>query len=388
MTANPTPTATTRYEMVRSRTVSICQPLESEDYVVQPIAHVSPPKWHLGHTTWFFETFLLLEHLPNYKMYNPQFAFVFNSYYEGAGARVMQSNRGNLSRPTVKDTYAYRAYVDQHMVVLIEQHYSDSVAKVIEIGLAHEEQHQELLLTDIKYILGHNPLWPIYQEQRPAATLQQDQRITIDEGTYDIGHNGAGFHFDNERPRHRVYLGEFTIQQQLVTNCDYLAFINAGGYSDYQYWLSEGWQWVKDHAIKAPLYWYDIDGERQRYTLAGMKPIDLNEPVSHISYYEAEAYARWSGKRLPTEQEWEVASDQFSWGSRWEWTSSAYTPYPGYKPLEGTLGEYNGKFMVSQNVLRGASVATAPGHSRRTYRNFFHPWYRWQYTGIRLCVEK
>jgi ergothioneine biosynthesis protein EgtB len=387
MTRERPVTIAARYAETRQRTLDICAPLETEDYVVQPVKYVSPPKWHLGHTTWFFETFILLEHLAGYEVYNDQYPYVFNSYYEGAGARVMQSDRGNLSRPSVNDIYKYRSYVDEHMATLLGNNPSDEVAALLEIGVNHEEQHQELLLTDIKYILGHNPLWPAYEETTVSSPTPPNAWLSIEAGLHEVGYSGTGFHFDNEAPRHKTYLPSYSVQASLVTNGDYLQFVKAGGYTDYKHWLSEGWQWVQEHGIKAPMYWYCIDGAWMHYTLAGLTAIDLDQPVAHVSYYEAEAYARWAGKRLPTEQEWEVAADRLGWGQRWEWTSSAYQPYPGYRPLPGTLGEYNGKFMVSQQVLRGASVVTAPGHSRTSYRNFFHPWYRWQYTGIRLADD-
>lgn len=376
-----------RYIATRQRTLDICAPLETEDYVVQPVKYVSPPKWHLGHTTWFFETFILVEHLDGYKVYDQQYAYVFNSYYEGAGARVMQSDRGNLSRPSVNDVYKYRAYVDEHMQTLLDGGPSKEITQLLEIGCNHEEQHQELLFTDIKYILGHNPLWPAYQQASDEMRVEGGSWLSVDAGLYEIGHDGEGFHFDNEAPRHKSYVAAYSINEGLVTNAEYLAFMEAGGYSHYSHWLSEGWQWVQEHGVNAPMYWYYIDGQWMQYTLTGMQDVDPRQAVSHVSYYEADAFARWAGKRLPTEHEWEVAAGSIPWGQRWEWTSSAYQAYPGYQPLPGTLGEYNGKFMVSQQVLRGGSVVTTPGHSRPTYRNFFHPWYRWQYTGIRLADD-
>lgn len=375
------------YTTTRQRSVDICQPLATEDYVVQPISYVSPPKWHLGHTTWFFETFLLLPHLEGYRAYDDRYPYVFNSYYEGAGTRVMQSDRGNLSRPSVSDIYTYRAYVDEHMASLLSGDISREVVNLYTIGINHEQQHQELLLTDIKYILGHNPLWPAYDTDVEVAVASLSREtIEIAAGLYTIGHDGSGFSFDNEGPRHQVYLHDYSICQHLVSNGDYLAFVQGGGYSRHQYWLSEGWQWVQQHGISQPLYWHEIDGQWMHYTLRGIRPLDLDAPLAHVSYYEADAYARWAGGRLPTEQEWEVAAPQLNWGSRWEWTSSGYSPYPGYKVPPGVIGEYNGKFMVNQQVLRGSSIATATGHSRTSYRNFFHAPYRWQYTGIRLCT--
>lgn len=375
------------YNKVRQRTEDICRPLKTEDYVVQPIEDVSPPKWHIGHTTWFFETFVLKPYLQGYSEFDPSYPFVFNSYYETLGARVIRTDRGNLSRPSVEDIYKYRAYVDKYMNELLGNPIPEELVPIIQLGLNHEEQHQELLFTDIKYILGNNPLFPAYDETLVTKAAAQDisKLITLPEGIYEIGFKGDGFCFDNELGRHKVYLQEFSISSALVTNREYLEFIEAGGYSDFVYWHSEGWDWVKRNGILAPMYWHMIDGVWHNYTLNGLQAVDLDEPVSHISYYEATAYAAWRGMRLPTEQEWEIASHQFDWGRRWEWTESAYLPYPGFKKAPGTIGEYNGKFMVNQMVLRGASEVTSPGHSRHTYRNFFHPQLRWQYTGLRLA---
>ena len=373
-----------RFQGVRRRTVDLCAPLRTEDHVVQPIVDVSPPKWHLGHTTWFFEQFLLNE-LPGYTA-DPAMAYVFNSYYETVGKRVLRTDRGNITRPTVQEVHAYRTRVDAHMLrALKEGRFTDAQLDVLVLGLQHEEQHQELLVTDIKYILGHNPLFPAYGPfQEGSAEAGVPSFVQVKGGLHRIGHAGAGFCFDNELSRHRVHLEDFAIRDRLVTNAEYMAFMDAGGYDDFRLWHSEGWQWVKDNAIAAPMYWHRIDGQWMSYTLEGLVPVDPALPVTHVSFYEAFAFAEWSGMRLPTEAEWEVANERFLWGQRWEWTHSAYLPYPGYTRAEGALGEYNGKFMVNQMVLRGASVATAPGHSRHTYRNFFHPHLRWQYTGIRL----
>ncbi|UHG91846.1 ergothioneine biosynthesis protein EgtB [Spirosoma oryzicola] len=407
-------TLTEQYLRVRAHSEAICRGLETEDYVVQPIADVSPPKWHLGHTTWFWETFVLQPNAPGYRIFHEDFSYVFNSYYETVGKRVLRTDRGNLSRPTVTGVYTYRAYVDEHMSRFLDtDDLSPDLYAIIQLGLNHEQQHQELLITDIKYSLGHNPLLPSIEmpinypppskaaekkhigtsalsAQNGRGATGESKGITISEGIYAIGHphtNQAidSFYFDNEISRHKVYLNETTLASSLTTNAEYLAFIEAGGYQNFRHWLSDGWAWVKANHIQAPLYWHNIDGEWWNYTFEGLVPIALDEPVCHVSQYEADAYARWRGQRLPTEFEWEAAADQLNWGTRWEWTNSAYLPYPGFITAEGAVGEYNGKFMSGQIVLRGASVATPEGHSRPTYRNFFQPDKRWQFTGIRLA---
>jgi len=377
-----------QYETVRRRSEKICAPLKTEDYVVQPIVDVSPPKWHLGHTTWFFETFILLPNAKGYTVFDPQYNYVFNSYYESVGARVIRTNRGNLSRPAVEDIMRYRKYVDEAMTDFLKEELSPELQELFILGLNHEEQHQELLYTDIKYILGHNPLFPAYDihhKDIPIVNNPGDTWLNIRAGVYDIGFAGDGFCFDNELGRHTVYLQDYKISTALVTNTEYLDFIQAGGYQDFRYWHAEGWDWVKNNQVTTPMYWYNIDGKWMHYTWQGLQPIMPDAPVTHISYYEAAAYAAWKGLRLPTEFEWEVAAPQLAWGQRWEWCESAYLPYPGFAKAPGAIGEYNGKFMINQMVLRGGSEVTSPNHSRITYRNFFHPSLRWQFTGIRLA---
>jgi ergothioneine biosynthesis protein EgtB len=381
-----------KFKEIRKYTEEICEPLQTEDYVVQPVVDVSPPKWHLGHVTWFFETFILKPNLEGYEIFDPNFNYVFNSYYENEGARVIRTDRGNLSRPTVEEVYKYRKYVDEAMYRLLQKSLSKKVEEVLIIGFNHEQQHQELLMTDIKYIFGNNPLFPPYKNQVSSkqtniklSDSDAEGFIKIEKGLYEIGFDGDGFCFDNELDQHRVYLNNFCIAKRLVTNRQYLDFIIAGGYKDFNFWHSDGWAWVNRNKIEMPLYWHLIDGQWYNYTLEGLKLLDLEEPVCHVSYYEAYAFASWKGKRLPTESEWEIAAVELNWGRRWEWTESSYLPYPGFSKSPGALGEYNGKFMVNQKVLRGASDVTPPGHSRITYRNFFQPELRWQYTGIRLA---
>jgi ergothioneine biosynthesis protein EgtB len=404
------------YQQIRKQTEHICAPLQTEDYTVQPITDVSPPKWHLGHTTWFFENFVLIPQLDQYQPFNLDLNYFFNSYYESQGPRILRSNRGNMTRPSVEEVMAYRAYVDRHMQNFLEgqQKLSDDLHHLITVGLQHEQQHQELLITDIKYILGDNPLHPAYREhdaelpKAPAAHF-----LTFAEGLYEIGYQGTDFCWDNEQNLHKVYLNNFAMQSRLVTNGEYLEFMQAGGYDQHEYWLMEGFEWAKSLGSKSPQYWYEQDGQWYYYTMQGLRPLDLDAPVTHVSYYEADAYAQWKGLRLPTEFEWEVAcqslyqeipqdgnfqesglfmptpaqseADYQFLGQVWEWTASAYLPYPGYPRFKGALGEYNGKFMVNQMVLRGGSCATPVSHIRSTYRNFFHPDKRWQFTGIRLA---
>ena len=376
------------YTQIRKHSEQICGPLQTEDYVVQPVVDVSPPKWHLGHTTWFFETFILLPFHKEYQVYNLDYNYVFNSYYEAIGNRVIRTDRGNLSRPGVAEVYAYRAYVDLAMTEFLKHPLTDEIRELLLLGFNHEQQHQELLLTDIKYIFGNNPLFPVYRAAEATMAefeTAKSEMLVFNEGVYEIGYSGTGFCFDNELGRHKVYLQPFSISPQLVTNAEYLEFIRDGGYTNFVYWHAEGWDWIRNAHITAPMYWHFIDNVWHNYTLEGLIPLALKAPVTHISYYEAYAFANWRKMRLPTEFEWEVAAKAFNWGQRWEWTESAYLPYPGFSKAPGAIGEYNGKFMVNQKVLRGASVATPPGHSRATYRNFFHPHLRWQFTGIRLA---
>ena len=377
-----------QFQSIRNYTTQLCEPLETEDYVVQPIVDVSPPKWHLGHTTWFFETFILKQFVDGYKVFDPEYDYVFNSYYETLGTRVIRTDRGNLSRPTVKDVYAFRKHVDAAMTEFLQNPLSKEIEEVLSIGFNHEQQHQELLMTDVKYILGNNPLFPAYKKEQNGkgnAKFEPAEFLKIEEGIYEIGFEGDGFCFDNELSRHKVFLNEFEIASELVTNQEYLEFIKDGGYSDFNFWHSDGWTWVKANDIKSPMYWHLLEDRWQHFTLEGLIDVDPNEPVNHISYYEASAYASWKGMRLATEAEWEIAAQKFDWGKRWEWTESAYLPYPGFIKAPGAIGEYNGKFMINQMVLRGASEVTSPDHSRITYRNFFPPELRWQYTGIRLA---
>jgi ergothioneine biosynthesis protein EgtB len=383
-----TATLADQYMGIRKYTEEICKPLMIEDYVVQPDPDVSPPKWHLAHTTWFFEEFLLVPYLKNYRRFHPQFSYLFNSYYESLGERTLRLHRGNMSRPSVEEIYRYRAYVDEHIQALL-QNPDKHIIPIIEIGCNHEQQHQELLLADIKFILGHNPLFPAYKSGFAETHTHGsgDSFTHIPGGEYSIGYKGYGFSYDNEHSVHNVMLNSFRIGKRLVTNGEYLQFINDGGYQRWDYWHSDGWTWVKEQDVRSPLYWHFIDGAWHRYSLAGLEKVGLEEPVTHVSFYEASAYAMWKEMRLPTEFEWEAAADQFSWGQRWEHTSSAYLPYPGYKKPDGPIGEYNGKFMVNTMVLRGASIATPPNHSRKTYRNFFYPKLRWQFNGIRLCKD-
>jgi ergothioneine biosynthesis protein EgtB len=385
------------YSRVRSYTERLCEPLEIEDYIPQPIVDVSPPKWNIAHTTWFFEEMILKNFVRDYEVFDKDFGFLFNSYYNTIGERTARDHRGALSRPTVKRVFEFRNHVDSAMQRLLSEHdhsipqsaiRTPHLKNLVILGLNHEQQHQELFLTDLKYTLSVNPLFPAYREGHAPEEISESGSasfIELKEGIYEIGHAGDGFCFDNELSRHKVYLRDFEIASKLVTNLEFLEFVNDHSYQDHRLWHSEGLDWVKQNQISAPLHWHKIDGEWHQYTLGGLRKLDFDAPVCHISYYEAAAFAEWREMRLPTEFEWEAANKKFDWGLRWEWTNSAYLPYPGFKKPAGAVGEYNGKFMINQMVLRGASIATPPGHSRPSYRNFFHPHLRWQFTGIRLA---
>lgn len=378
-----------RYQTIRQHTLDFCNALHPEDHVIQPVVDVSPPKWHMAHTTWFFETFILKPFKADYEPFDENYNFLFNSYYDGVGQRTLREERGFLSRPTVKQIKAYREYVDMHMHELLEaEDNNPKISSRLELGLQHEQQHQELLVTDTKYSLGKNPIFPVYDhttEYIVTPQQKQPEAIELKAGMYQIGYTGNGFCFDNELSVHQVYLQDARLAGNLVTNREYITFIEAGGYEDFRHWLMEGWGWVQEHQAAHPLYWHKKDGKWYSFELSGLQPLDLDAPVKHVSYYEADAYARWAGKRLPTEFEWEALHEQLDYGQLWEWTASAYLPYPHYKTAEGAIGEYNGKFMVNQMVLRGGSVASSAGHTRPTYRNFFHPHLQWQFTGIRLA---
>ncbi len=406
-----------RYARVRATSERLCEPLAIEDFVPQPVVETSPPRWHLAHVTWFFETFLLRPYLADYRVFHDRYAFLFNSYYEQTGTGFWpRPQRGLLSRPTVAEVFDYRRHVDAGMAALIEQCPESlwpEVSQRLEIGLNHEQQHQELLVTDIKFNFGFNPLRPAYRTDLPTPPFAKSRPaafVTFDAGIVEIGATEEGFGWDNERPSHRCFLEPFALATRLVNNADYLAFIDDGGYSNPALWLSEGWAVVQAEAWRAPLYWEQVEDEWRVMTLGGLRRFNPAEPVCHLSYYEADAFAAWAGKRLPTEVEWEHAAREVpvagnfleqGWlhphppddgpsikqlfGDVWEWTGSAYLPYPGYRAAAGALGEYNGKFMCSQMVLRGGSCATAGDHIRASYRNFFYPRERWQLTGLRLA---
>jgi len=376
------------YQGVRSETERLREPLEIEDYIPQPVVDVSPPKWNIAHTTWFFEEMILKKHLPDYKVFDKHFGFLFNSYYDSIGQRTQRDHRGSLSRPTVKQVFAYRKYVDEQMNNLLTGDIAEDVRSLVILGLNHEQQHQELFVTDLKYTFSVNPLFPVYREgyaPEEIAETAPSTFIEVEGGIHEIGHEGDGFCFDNELARHKVYLDDFAISDRLITNAEFDEFIEAGGYSDFRLWHAEGWDWVNQNQVGSPLYWHNRADGWQHFTLEGLRNMPPGAPVCHVSYYEAAAFAEWKGMRLPTEFEWEAASSKFEWGKRWEWTNSAYLPYPGFKKAAGAVGEYNGKFMINQMVLRGASAVTPEGHSRPSYRNFFHPHLRWQFTGIRLA---
>ena len=376
------------YSEVRAFTEQLCAPLEIEDYMPQPIQDVSPSKWNIAHTTWFFEEMILKTFAPDYQEFNHDYGFLFNSYYNTIGERTLRHKRGDLSRPTVKEIFKYRKYVDEQMLKLLQNDLAKETQDLIILGLNHEQQHQELFLTDLKYTFSVNPIAPVYKEDFALVEkgeITANEFLEINGGLYDIGFEGEGFKFDNELSRHKVYLEDFQIQKQLITNAEFIEFIEDGGYKNHALWHSEGWDWVNQNNVDSPLYWRKKNDQWLQFTLSGLRKINWSNPVCHISFYEASAFAEWKNMRLPTEFEWETASEKFNWGLRWEWTSSAYLPYPDFKTAEGAVGEYNGKFMVNQKVLRGASVATSPNHSRKTYRNFFNPHLRWQFTGLRLA---
>ncbi len=400
------------YREVRERSLTLCRTLETEDYVVQSMPSVSPVKWHLAHTTWFFERFILTPLAPGYEALDPAYEYLFNSYYQTVGRMHPRPERGLLSRPTVAQVREYRRYVDEHLLELLAEREDAQLGFLVELGLNHEEQHQELMLTDIKHVFSMNPLKPRLvdaEHPRRSAPLPPLSFVNVAGGLHEIGAHGDGFCFDNETPRHRVWLGDFELANRLVTNHEYREFVTEGGYDKSHLWLSDGWAFVNAQGIRRPLYW-DEALERE-YTLSGLRELDPDAPVSHVSFYEADAFARWAGARLPTEAEWEVAAAEATvagnlldtgllhprplegeteglaqlFGDTWEWTGSAYGFYPGFAPLGGSLGEYNGKFMCNQVVCRGGSCVTPPGHVRASYRNFFYPGERWQFFGIRLA---
>jgi ergothioneine biosynthesis protein EgtB len=406
----------TRYAEVRHRTEALCVPLETDDYQVQSVIDASPPKWHLAHVTWFFETFLLKPFLRGYRPLDARYERLFNSYYNTVGPFHPRAQRHTLSRPTVAEVYKYRAYVDQHMVELIARCAPADRATVEErltLGLNHEQQHQELLLMDIKRNFFANPMYPAYSDMPTFGSRESVPMGWLDfpGGIREVGYAGTAFSFDNELPRHKVLLRDHRMASRPVTNGEYLEFMRDGGYRRPDLWLSDGWGAVTERHWDAPLYWIDTGGTWHEMTLSGLRPVELSEPVCHVSYYEADAYARWKGMRLPSEAEWEVAvggapidgnfvetaryhprpatglQDHQWYGDVWEWTASTYSPYPGYKAMAGALGEYNGKFMANQFVLRGGCCATPQSHVRATYRNFFYPHDRWPFTGIRLSAD-
>ena len=405
-----------QYQRVRETSVGLCEPLAVDDYGTQPMPDASPPKWHLAHVTWFFETFLLSPSLPGYSVFNAQFEVLFNSYYNGVGEQFPRDRRGHLSRPTVAEVLAYREHVDAGMASFLAMDQDEATLFRVVLGLHHEQQHQELILTDLKYNLGNNPLHPRYVESSARESGGLDapalRFIPFAGGVNEVGWDGRGFCFDNETPRHAELLVDYSIANRPVTNGEYTQFIDDGGYDEPDLWLSDGWRWNRESGVRAPLYWRDEEGEAREYHLGGIGPRCASQPVCHVSFYEAWAYARWSGARLPTEAEWEHASMSSEtagnyagsaafqplpaeqdgrghllqmFGDVWEWTASSYGPYPGFREFGGALGEYNGKFMANQLVLRGGSCATPDGHMRHSYRNFFYPADRWQFSGIRLA---
>ena len=384
------------YRSVRAETEKRAAPLSAEDQVVQSMPDASPTKWHRAHTTWFFEQFLLQPHDARYERFDERFGYLFNSYYVAVGPRHARPQRGLVTRPGVHEVVAYRAHVDTAVAQLIgagDDASLQTIIPIVEMGLHHEQQHQELMLTDILHAFAQNPTHPAYDEnwQMPRSQPNAAGFADVASGIHSIGHDDEGFSFDNEGPQHQVFLRPARVASKLVTNAEWLAFIAAGGYATPTLWLSDGWATAEAEGWEAPGYWQKVDGEWFVMTLGGLRPVDPAAPVCHVSYYEADAFARWRESRLPTEAELEVAaragalSDAF--GIVWQWTQSSYAPYPGYRPLEGALGEYNGKFMVNQIVLRGSSLATPDGHARLSYRNFFPPSARWQFSGLRLADD-
>lgn len=401
------------YRKVRNETERICSLLQPDDYQLQSIIETSPPKWHLAHVSWFFESFVLSAFAQNYQCFHPQFSYLFNSYYETVGKMQPRPQRGMLSRPTVEEIYQYRAYVDEHILSLIHElddsNWQALLFRVV-LGLNHEQQHQELLLMDIKHNLSVNPLKPAYSDRLTTVEAEAKSMGWIERpgGIAEIGHSGAGFAYDNETPRHQALVLNHTLATRPVNNEEYLAFIEDDGYSRPDLWLSDGWSVIKQRDWQHPLYWQKTNGgEWHEYTLGGMRKLNFAEPVCHVSFYEADAYARWAGKRLPSEVELELMladqplegnfadhdvlhprAGQGQWyGDVWEWCATPYGPYPGFKPLEGSMGEYNGKFMCNQMVLRGGCCVTPEGHVRASYRNFFYPHDRWAFSGIRLAED-
>jgi ergothioneine biosynthesis protein EgtB len=399
-----------QFKYVRQTTLDICSHIENEDFAVQPSPEVSPPKWHLGHTSWLYEEVILKQYKKNYAYFNNTYCVLFNSYYKAVGEHTIQSERGNLSRPTVAEIVCYRAHVDDQMAALLtENELAQEALSLIETAIHHEQQHQELLFMDIKFILASNSL-PTHFVSLPLqdAKVPNQHWVSFKEGLVEVGHHNDDFAYDNERPRHKHYLYPFAISQSLVTNGDFLAFLEDSGYSQAKYWLSQGWDWVKQANIKHPLYWIMIEGQWHEYTLHGLIPLDINRPLVHISYFEADAFAHWKNLRLPTEQELEVyltseepkstdsknSLDYYhpndataTSGQVWCWTRSQYLPYPKFKAFDGLLNEYNGKFMCNQFVLKGGCIVTPNQHYRHSYRNFYLPEQRWMFSGIRLAKD-
>ena len=388
--------ASERFAAVRALTEALAAPLSPEDQTVQSMPDASPAKWHRAHTTWFFETFVLLPHLPGYSRFKDEFGFLFNSYYEAAGPRHARPKRGMLTRPSSGEVGAYRAHVDAAMARLMRDPPPGLPCALVELGLQHEQQHQELLVTDVLHALAQNPTCPAFfaDWREPDTAAGPTRFLDGPTGVVEIGcdgDNSTGFVFDNETPRHRVFLEPYRIADRLVSNGEWFAFMRDGGYRTPLLWMSDGWVAREAEGWEAPLHWREEDGAWREFTLGGSRLLDEGAPVRHVSWYEADAFARWAGRRLPTEQEWEAAAAlpdfRDAEGVAWQWTGSAYRPYPGFRPWNGAVGEYNGKFMVNQMVLRGGSLATPPGHARRTYRNFFGPDKRWQFTGVRLAED-